>query len=668
MTDENKQPFSEENLAIYIGKMLDESLGDRTEYDKKLDKWWRDFRDIKLEKLLPFLGCSNWSVPMTSSAIDAIIPRIVEAIFDLDVPVIIKAMNTTAEQFKEDFEKFVCWDIDNDDDLKKSIWFFILNAVALGTGFVETTFQKEKETVEEEVEGYIALGGEEPIIDPETGERLEVTDENTLNFFEQPINSSFNPEIDPPENQFLDPIPYEIVEFIEKKTRWKKFNPTHEIIESKDIYFPAESKSLEDAFQNSGVFVRKADTKDFLRRMLKQDDKQLYSNLDETKIDNLQVREIDVDDQTKKNDLWEYLSKSKKVEYWRCFVKFDVDDDGIDEQIVALYEPKSKKVFGWEKFPYKHGKCPITEGCIKPLPNKVMGVGLAEMLYDTKGLKDHITNSLSDKLADGNDPVLLYTKASKFNPYVHQRGFAKNWRLGSITPENIRFLETPKNNFETFKFAEEVDKQGERRSNIDGRSQGVPNYKDTNDTKGGIQAVINEGNFTFRHYIRWISLGIREILSQRYALFQQYWGDEADEEVADWIEQILDRPDNPLRGQLEDGGTDKFEAIKQNFNIVLKASNVDKDIETQKAKIVLTMTQTEPLYQEDIEAKIRAIKNFYQSLGIKDTEGLIPSLEKINERQTTIQAEAIKKADQEKMAREAQSEVDRELDAEGAMS
>ena len=58
------------------------------------------------------------------------------------------------------------------------------------------------------------------------------------------------------------------------------------------------------------------------------------------------------------------------------------------EKVVAIVNiDQEGMLFGWEKFPYEHGRCPIIPCYIKPVFGQPMGVGIPEMLYDVKGLR-----------------------------------------------------------------------------------------------------------------------------------------------------------------------------------------------------------------------------------------------------------------------------------------
>jgi hypothetical protein len=302
----------------------------------------------------------------------------------------------------------------------------------------------------------------------------------------------------------------------------------------------------------------------------------------------------------------------------------------------------------------------------------VFGIGICEKLFDSKGEIDFIHNSRNDRLALANDPILVTTARTGFNNSIHKRGFGRTWILNDASYESIHYLEAPKNEGDSYQSEEMTKNWAERVSSVDGRAVGVQNQKDSNSTASGIQAVINEGNTKFRHYIRWLSTGIKCVLEQRYSLIKQYWGDEADDEVDSWVQQILDIPENPLRGELqsENGISigDRFEAIKQSFNLIMTASYVDKEQEYKKNMSAWQIVMSEPLYEQDPEAKLNLLRDIYRTLGFKNPEEILPNMERIQQMMVEAQKEAQRQLmEEEAQAREEQAFNEEKLKEMGAL-
>jgi hypothetical protein len=586
----------ENNLCKYICEGITQALADRNEFDKLVDKWWNDWRDIKEEKLWPWRGCSNWSVPITSMTVDNIIPRIIEGIFDYDPPIEIKALNQTSEPFRDLVKAFLKWDLESHREIYEQIWFFTQNTVWSGTGFIKSYFSKERELQEtREFNAYMIAG--EIVKDPETNKAVEVNDLQTQVFLEGDVD-------------------FEIKTVTEKIKRWKKYNPELTTLDIKDVVFPSDTISIQDAWDNSFIAVRVWRTKDFLKRQLKQDEKALYNNLDKIKLEELKEEKADIG--------------KKKIEFWEVYVNYDIDDDGFEEKIVALIHLKSKSLLGYEKFPYEHNRCPIIPGYIKPIHRKPYGEGIPESLYDIKGELDAIHNQRTDRNSLYINPILTHTQASGFDPNLHKVGPGRQWRLKDRTEMAIGWMAPMQTGADTNSFTEEQNilAYAQKKGRITDYSLGAESEIASNKTYGGIMALIREGNIGFRNYIRWMSLAMTEIFRQRLALYQQYWGKEADEDVREWIREILDIPDNPLNLQ-------NIEAINKQYNIVMTATKEDKYLELTKAQIVYSLLNSNPLIQQD-PTKLRDITiDLLRAIGITDPEKKIPTLEEIQAKQMT---------------------------------
>ena len=619
--DNNNNVFSEEKMTDYIIQTLEDAIQDRKKFDALVDTWWKDWRDIKDEKIWPFKGCSNFSVPISSTKTDAVIPRINEGIFGANPPLDVKAMNTTSKKYKDVIKAFLNWDIDTHPELSKEIWFFIQNTCWSGTGFLKSFMDIERDMEEKDITAYLVDG--EIAKDPKTGVRLEVNQHTTEILTESGV-------------------PFEIRDdIVEKKPKWKKYNPDGVTLDIKDVIFPSDSESIQDAWDNSLLGVRIWRTKDFLRRQLKDDKKELYKRLDKLKIEGLEEKQNTESDDRKREQLAQFASKTKKIECFEVYLNYDIDGDGLEEKIVAIVNLKQKLLFGWEKYPYKHKRCPIIPGYIMPLHNRPFGVGIPETLYDTKGEIDATHNQRIDRNSYYNEPILMHTKESGFNPSIHKRGVGRHWRLKSIADTSIRFVQPPR--FERESKDEEtlLQNYAQQRSNVSDYNLGTESQTNKSPTATGIMALIKESNIGFKNYIRWMSMSIGEFFSQRFALYQQYWGQAADDEVKAWVQQILDIPDNPL-------STESFDSINQKFNIVMTATKDDINTELTRAQLVYDVSMSHPLF-EQLPTKSREILiELFRKAGMQNPENLVPSIEEIQQFQVEIQKEAARQLEIEK--------------------
>ena len=620
--DQDDEKFTEQKLANFLSEEIKSAEKDWEPRRKFMDALYRDWRDIKqpLPKGPYGRDSANWSVPLSSTFSDGVIPRIIEGIFDFAAPIDVKAMSPEAAPFRDQVRKFIKWDIEAHPELRRNIWHFISFATALGTGFVKNVMTIEKDFDEEETEVYLDPEGN-PILS-EDGQPFEVTPERTQMFLQEGIQS-------------------QVEEVMIKRPRIVKYEPETLTIHYRDILWPKGYESIKDAFDNAWLAVKVRRTKDYLKKKLKGGKSELYRNLDKIKIKELEEK-LNLADPSRKEELTRNFYKSKKIEYYEVYLNWDVDNDGLNEKIVALVHPESNLILGWERFPYRHKRCPIIEGKIKEMDFEPLGIGICEMLYDIKGLLDSEFNARTDRLRYEVNPVLLHTDSSGFNPKKHKKELGAHWLMDNIGSDAFRVLEMPNSERDSYQMEDRIRAYASRRTNVfDSTLGSLESSLPANRTATGVTSILSEGNIQFRHFMRYIILSITEIFKQRLMLYRQYWVEQMNSDASSLIKRILRSPDNPL-----DGTT--LEALRNDVDIVITASSRDKELELRIAQTIMESTMSNPLMQQ-FPWKIREnMIEYYRRMGDVDPESRLPTKEEIANWQAEIQKMAMQKFDEQR--------------------
>lgn len=610
---EEGQKFNKKRFTQYLCDQMKKIKADKDKANPVFDQFYRDWRDIKLPKNYPWVGCANWSVPVTSSLTDVIIPKIVEGIFDKNPIVDVKARNSTGNNYRDKVKQFIIdWDIAGNEELLKEIWMFIQNTCIYGTGFVKTIFEQERGVRTIEYDTYVING---QIVRNEEGEPLKVTEEQSMEYAQQGIQ--------------FDTIPTK-----EKEEYWKKYRPSTTTQDIKRIYWSLDADSIEDAYETGIVATMFFSTKDKLKRRLKDDPKKLYKNLDKVKIKAIESSHSGNDEDSRRKK--EFAYKTKKMPFYEMLVNYDIDDDGLEEKVVAIVHLESETLLGYEEFQYDHEECPIVAGHIKPVDNNVLGIGIPEMLYDSKAQIDSEHNARTDRNALNNNKPLMYEDNSGFNVDTHKFGPGRRWPVKDM--KKISFLDTPNNEINSEKEENLNFQYAQRRSGQFDNQMGKSDPR--NKTATGILALLQEGNIPIRHFIRWISLAIAQVVNQRWALYNQFWGNANDEEINRWIDEILDSPTNPL-------GKEDRDAFKHEMNIYFTASKESKERELQKAQSTYDIVQTNPLFQQFPYALREMTVELLRQIGYADADKKVPTQEQILQYQAEVQKEALKKLQEE---------------------
>jgi hypothetical protein len=625
-------PFSKEAMTQYLCDFVTSTLAQNQDYFKLCDLWFNDYRDIKpFEKIFPYKGSANYSRPITSTSCDALICRIIEGIIGFDLPLDILALNQTSNQFRDKIKAFMNWDLKAHDNIYEQLWYLAANTVVYGTGYINSFFVAEKRVVSKTYNGYVVPGEAEPIQD-EQGISYEESPDNTVRL--QQLGVQAQPQ-----------------KVTEKNYVWDRYEPDMETLDIKDVLQAEDSENIRDSYKSgSPIAVRTWKTLNEMRKALRSDTGEgLFSELTDELINEMDVQYKSNDnDSRKRKEIQKDKTKNRKVELWTIFFDYDVDDDGLEEKCIALVNVNKQLLLGYQVFQYDHGQCPITETFIQPIHKQNRGVGVPEMLYDTKSELDHEHNTRSDYKDYLMNPILITSPNSGFSTSQHRFGLRQHWDLESVSEEDIRFLTLPISGADMVSKDEEerLERNGQKRVGISDIMQGEGDQH--NQTKGGILAMIQENNIRIRHYIKWLAPSIRQIFYQRLCLYQQYYNTD-DPEILDKIQQILDVPDNPFK--MED-----MNAMRGKYNVALLATKEEKGTEIQKAQFFNEMIAQDPMAQQ-VPELFRDIKvDLLRKVGISNADETYPTSKAIQAIMINRQKEALKQLLQERAQEQAKAQ------------
>jgi hypothetical protein len=658
----SKQPFNEDAMALFFINGLTHSKKKQEQtWHIDLDRWEMDYRDIKPPKVKPWVDAANFSTPVSSMAADAVIPRLVEDLYDYNEPIEMQSLDNTEDgpTLEKEANKLMKWDIESHDDLREQIWYYIENACYSGNAFTYTTMESEKEVVEEEFE-FIVVEGQGVLMDVQIQE-----DEVTPAFlFAQNPPQDVQP-MEPSEEVLLSLQEFGHIPVVQtgisKKQKWKKYGPKSTTWDNKGVVWPSDAESLDDAFATSFVGLKVCKTLNDIFKILNKNtesnEKNLLANLDKIRARELSEIFREVSDPKAQKALEDQVWRSKKMEFHLMFGQYDIDNDDLEEKVVLLVHEPSQTLLGWEEFGLDHGDCPIVNGVIKPRHKKVTGVGLMEMLYDSKGYLDALRNQRTDLRSLYIAPPRKYTKESGFNPATHKPGIGSNWELLDVSDNTMRIEHPPNYTGDSYQEEDVVRRDIQQRVAVNPNVFAAGDAK--NQTFRGIMQLLEEGSKSRSMFKRWLAQGIQKIFYQRWRVYQQFWGREArkDPQVQEWVQQIIDSPNNPLTAQTLD-------ALEHNFNLVLKATHDDKKVELARVEAKAELLGNHPLIQQSPPHQRKMLVELLQTLNDKDPESSVPTLEEIQEYQVQVEMEAQRRLAEEAKEQELQDAFEDEKSKE----
>ena len=132
-----------------------------------------------------------------------------------------------------------------------------------------------------------------------------------------------------------------------------------------------------------------------------------------------------------------------KILAWRFFGAFDVDGDGVDEELVAMVAPRERLLLGWRLGPF--AERPFFHFQLFKMPGRFTARGLPHLTRGIRDMIDFQLNQANNRTSIFLNPPLLYEIDSGFDPDIHQYGVGAKW--GPLAPggrSKIGALELPK--------------------------------------------------------------------------------------------------------------------------------------------------------------------------------------------------------------------------------
>lgn len=205
-------------------------------------------------------------------------------------------------------------------------------------------------------------------------------------------------------------------------------------IEYDDVFHPPRAGNLQIPGPSnprgaSHVIIRMTPSVDSIRRMAKQGHYDLVTKEDLDKLPNVQDQFPDEQRREKFRDDVQGITDGERqpkpeghrnVTMLICFDMFDIDGDGIEEDVVwwVLLRPKMllKAILLTEVFPFNPPRRPLAEAAFLPVRGRRVGVSLPELI---EGLHDAMKSILDQSIDAGtlqNSPWGFYRPSGSVNP------------------------------------------------------------------------------------------------------------------------------------------------------------------------------------------------------------------------------------------------------------
>ena len=413
---------TQEALWAEIHSGYTEALHDRADWESRLTVWDDQYYGKLGVKKFPWKGASNLNVPLTMLGVETLKPRLVESILGAHPPVLVVPIEAADDEMRDRVELFLNWQILTELHIEAMVYesahLFLTPGTVVAKVFWRVDRRKKKFI------RYFPLGTSmEQVIRVLFGNTppqfLRV---GTSARWEGEVRTSEGPplsaaiEIKVLETQLQVLVDREEVTEV----------PSVELLDPVDVIAPARSGQdiqkipwvqhrlwlFEEDLRRkakSGRFDAKA-VEDLLRESAPEGEDVLS---DASGIRRSRDETEGVDGQG------ESSVTAEQYEILEDYRRYDVDDDGLLEEVVVWISPKLRnRLLGWDYLDnvYAHGKRPLIVGRYFPIPFRFYGLSFPEIVRNIQEEINTIHNQRVDFGTLQNLPWYFYRSSSMQAP------------------------------------------------------------------------------------------------------------------------------------------------------------------------------------------------------------------------------------------------------------
>lgn len=570
-------------LANHIMEQIRLSDTERSQFIERLTRYrqvWKDFVSAGLNPA--FDGAHNVHVPMAFASIKAMQARIYQAVMGVNPPFTLKPRTKVPETHKQDKENLLSWVITDyantqngwDETIDEDILNFVADGKAVTKQYWLRDIRKFTD-VEETVRRPLQLDEDGfPVVDEKEVEKEEV-------LWDCPI---------------IETVPIEDFWIIGKKL-WD--------VDKADLIDHMQDYTKSDMIKSARLGFFNQEAVDEVIKDAPSYPANQSTNLLGEELKQLNDYVTGIDKQGSRAGIPSY-----KIH--ECYLRYDIDDDGIDEELVVWVEERKRQVLrvSYLERVGPGGKRPFTIKLFTPDAK-----GLGELLYGLNNEIDYIHNQRLDYGTLQNLPFFFYRAASGLNPVQLKVGPGMGIPVDSPR-DDIYFPQLNGGTAYGFQEEQQVTRYGEKTSGITDFALGQISGQGATRTATGTSALVNELNSNIDIHIKRYQRGYKRNL---YILDLQ-------------CQDLL-----PLGTIIRVAGVDGKDIYKRfenreairfatDFELAANSINSNKAIERETAMMLLQQLANPIALQTGIASQLNlysAYKNLLQKFDVKDIDAYI---------------------------------------------
>jgi len=589
-------------LARHIKENLDLEIENQKARIDKLSTWEDQYSAVYEDTDFPFEGAAALSPPITMSSIDAVAVRVFDALWGKRLLWIVRAKQEGLEEIAENLERHLNWYQKHILKLRTRSFGPIMQGLKTGTGASKLVYERKARTV------YRYATEDE---------------ENDENIHKYPIYGTSQRGVKIVEELFNGPNYYPVAR--------------------EDLVVSSDATDIEDAYLVAFRFnLRKPQLEARARERGKGKNKKppVYypeavekviagegAGADETKKRRAQSQKMEL----------EKTKAAKPYELYDVYIRYDVDGDGEEDDIVVTFHRETSQILSAIYHPFFSGFRPICKVTPIPVEFRFDGRGMCEILESIQDEIDYFHCQRINRLIEINAPMVII-RAGAFPDDSFELAPGNTVVSDIAIADAIKFLPFPDIYPSTEREEDRLVALGEKVIGITPGVMGMstaerPVFKET-------VALLQEANRKFANIIENVRLHFIEVAYKMLEMFAQYQPTLTyrDRSTGKIVEQTVNFPIDLIRQgfdiDLEASSETVNREVRREINLAVY--NLMSDYMTKVAGMANLLVQPEvPKAMKDVimeanRISVEVLRGILRDYEKSDAESLVLDLAKID--------------------------------------
>ena len=346
---------------------VQECIDSDSKFLERVQKWMRMYDGKRMPKNYPYAAASNIAVPFIRWLVDTTNVRIMDVLFSQQKVWTVRPNEPGYREFSQKLEEGLDWWQKNIANIKSVLSNVFMESLKIGSSVVKVDYVRQQRTVARYADAK-EVRGQKNVLKDNDGNVL-VKDVKTM---------------------------YE--------------GPKPRVVSCDDFVISPDAVTIEDAFVVGNKFILRPSQfrmrvnsgqypidDNELSAVLGLDEKSKgKDDIGETKKERMEISDKEVSDM-----------QLTGVELYEIWTKFDVDDDGEEDDIVLIVHMPSKTICKAYYNPYHYGFRPYLDCVLNPVEHQRRGDGYCKILESLQEEIDKIHNQRRDRLDWLNAPIFL---------------------------------------------------------------------------------------------------------------------------------------------------------------------------------------------------------------------------------------------------------------------